>query len=216
MARMHPGNYRAEILAATLGAAKSGNPQIEFIVRVLGYYDAQHNYYSFDDEPVPTAGTERRIYLTLTEKTLGTEHQPGWVWTTLVELGFVGPSFADLGPLVGQVRNVECEHEASQEPGSVRERWRFRLHDSAKPMQAADAGLTQRLDDRFAGLLQSRQQQQPQRRPQRQPQRRPQQSANGGPITARPPAATPPRRTVAAVQAQRTQQQQQPEEDIPF
>lgn len=153
------GRYRLRILSAALGESGTGNPQIEIVVGPTGE----------DGE----AGSPRRVYLTLTDATLGTPQNPGWVWETLAFLGFTGPSFADLDPLVGRECEGQCKHEPDDK-GEMREKWSI-FRGSSGPKTALPPQGLKRLDSKFAGLLRGAGGPQPARPAQ--------------PVPARPPAS---------------------------
>lgn len=138
-----PGRYRLKTLGAALGESKGGTPQIELGVEVLGFY--------VPDGSFVEGGGDRTIYLALTDGTLGTPDSPGWVYQQLLDLGWEGRSFVELGPLAGHVRDGECKHEAYE--GKVAEKWslfRRRGAEAQRPIQ--DRSLRQ-LNSKFAGLL---------------------------------------------------------------
>ncbi len=140
-----PGRYRLRVIGAALGESKNGTPQIELGVEVLAYLDPAENQF------ITTTGPERTIYLSLTAGTLGTPSNPGWVWQTLLDLGFNGTSFGDLDALAGQVRDGEMRLEDWE--GGKAEKWtiyRRRAGTAQRPI--AQAGVRS-LNARFADLL---------------------------------------------------------------
>jgi hypothetical protein len=148
---------------AQLGEAKSGAAQVVLGVEVLSYFDeAEQQWYE-------SSGPGRAVYLTLTDATLGTPAQPGWVWLTLRDLGFVGPSFADLGPLIGQERDASMKLETNNEGKEV-ERWNVFRRGGAKVEKPVQAAGVAALNRKFAALLRTGQQAQgaPQARPAQQ------------------------------------------------
>src|SRR4051794_25596747 len=99
------GRYRVRITGAALGESQprqdgSTTPQIEISVEVIGCYPTGAGLQ-------PLTGPARSVYLSLTEACLGSASNPGWVAQTLADLGFVGPGFNDLAPLVGKERDAE-------------------------------------------------------------------------------------------------------------
>ncbi len=130
------GRYRLAVIGAALGESSKGTPQVELQVEVGD-----------------GSGPPRRVYMSLTEGTLGTPQSPGWVWDRLVDLGFVGPSFSDLEPLIGAVRDGECKHEAGDD-GVMREKWQI-FGSMSKPKNEAKPQTIRQLDSKFGGLLRS-------------------------------------------------------------
>ena len=86
--------YFAKITSQALTRNKKGNPEVQLTVLPLGQYDMDGNY-----EP-RSFQWERTVFLSLTDKTIGTAHEPGWVLETLRFLGFKGDSFSKLDPAV--------------------------------------------------------------------------------------------------------------------
>ncbi len=138
-----PGKYRLKIVAAALGETNGGKPQIGLTCAVLDGRDVNGEPFELVDPP------NRTVYLTLTEATLGTPEQPGWVWETLLDLGFVGPSFSDLKPLVGQVRDGKMHVETHE--GKTREKWELYRQGSA--MKPAAPQVVKSVDTQFSRLL---------------------------------------------------------------
>ncbi len=144
MFNYQPGKYRLKIVAAALGETKGGRPQIGLTCAVLSGRDKESGEaFELVDPP------NRTVYLALTDGTLGTPEQPGWVWQTLLDLGFQGPSFSDLTPLVGQVRDGEMKVEPYE--GKPQERWElYRQGSAVKP---ASVQVAKSVDTQFSRLL---------------------------------------------------------------
>lgn len=138
------GRYKLKVVGAALGESSGGTPQVEVGIEVQGYYDSQVGY-------MTVQGPQQIVYLALTEGTLGTPAQPGWVWQTLKDLGFQGPSFSDLQPLVGQVRDGELRYE--EYDGKERGKWSIYRARGSEPMRPLDRKATRAVDTKFGSLL---------------------------------------------------------------
>jgi len=115
------GRYRARISAARIGKAKSGTDQVEFDLELLGIYEEAQG--DSDDNLVECKRGRfpNTVWLSLTEATMGTASQPGWVAQTLQYLGFDG-NFDNVEQLVGWEGDFLCQYEDSLK-GGQRERW---------------------------------------------------------------------------------------------
>jgi hypothetical protein len=138
-----PGRYRVEIIGASLGESKGGQPQIELGMEIQGMYDGP--------QFVELRGPGRTCYLSITEKTMGTASEPGWVWQTLVDLGFKGPSLTDLAPLVGAVRDAEMKVEDYN--GQQSEKWNVYRRWGTQAQRPVEGQKARQLDAKFRGLL---------------------------------------------------------------
>jgi hypothetical protein len=169
------GRYRIKTGIAVLGGSrKSGSPQIELPITIIAYYDEHRQLVPFDNDP-----PGRTVYLSLTEATLGTPDQPGWVTALLTDLGFVGPSFADLGPLAGHTRDATLRFENYN--GQDQEKWTV-WPESRQATQLDDRTVRQ-LDMQHAALLRSIAKNKPASRPAPQPKPAPI-ATNGTPLPA--------------------------------
>jgi hypothetical protein len=141
-----PGRYRVRITTACLGESSKGTPQLEIGIEILGYHDpAEGTYHESANGP------ERMVYIALTEGTLGTPQSPGWAYQQLLDLGWQGQSFAALEPLVGQVRDAECKHEAWDD--KVSEKWSIYRRRGNTPLRPIQDRNLRDLNKRFSGLL---------------------------------------------------------------
>jgi hypothetical protein len=191
--------FKCKIANAGLGKSHGGGDQIEVFVDVLGlqrgkdYFPAEPNW------------PGRSVYLSLTEGTLGTALQPGWVAQLLKWLGFVGPSFSDLDPLKG--KEVYCTVKHDGFSGEPKEKWSILRPFERAPMNPVPPQAVQKIDTKYAALVRSYFK--PGSSPASpQPPRQPTRTGNG----TRPPAA-PPRRT------EPTEPESEPvpaTDDIPF
>lgn len=145
------GKYRVKVVDQKLGENSKGNPEIQLVVQPLGIYAA--------DGQVSTMHFPytRTIFLVLTEGTIGTADQPGWVLLTLQYMGFNGKSFGDLDgswKCVGNEYDAICAHEEYE--GKEREKWSIHRPASAgqgvahKPLEKK--GL-RALDAKFGKVL---------------------------------------------------------------
>lgn len=116
------GRYRGKVLKANLDTAKNLNqtPQIVLDVQLLGLYGKDGQLYECEQSRFPP-----RVYLSLTEQTMGTDKSPGWVRQTLEYLGLDG----DLNEVPG-LKNWEgdfwCHYEvakAGKHVGETFEKW---------------------------------------------------------------------------------------------
>lgn len=141
--------YDVKIISQQLRENNKGNPELVLGIKPFRHADAGHN---IDD------GKPRAIYLTLTENTLGTPSNPGWVLQTLQWLGFTGTSFAQLDPehpqavlFEGKEVQALCKHEEYN--GKENEKWSFwrgRSNTAAKPVEKKTI---RALDSKFKSLL---------------------------------------------------------------
>lgn len=142
-----PGRYSIKIIRADLGLSGNGVPQVELLTQPLCRLVGE----SRDD----VDGPPRYVYLRLTSGTLGTPDKPGWVWNLLQDLGFVGPSFADLEPIMGQVRDGEMRIETwrgTDNKPLTKEAWT--LYAAPKPVIKPEAKeKLPELNAKFADLL---------------------------------------------------------------
>lgn len=142
--RYEPGRYRVEVCGASLGKAANGTPQIELGLSIVGRYDGDGNLYD-------ATGPERTCYMTVNDNTMGTADKPGWVWQTLLDLGFCGASLADLASCVGAARNAECKIEEHQ--GRNIEKWSVYRRRGASAMRPVEGQEARALDSKYASLL---------------------------------------------------------------
>jgi hypothetical protein len=141
------GRYRVRIISAALGESNpkadgTTTPQIEVGIEILGLYD--------QGELRQLAGPPRTIFLSLTDATLGTSTAPGWVWQTLIDLGFAGKSFAELAPLVGKDRDGECRHDDFT--GEAKEKWSI-YRQARGAQRPAEQKTIRSIDSKFKDLL---------------------------------------------------------------
>lgn len=142
-----PGRYRLKIVGADLGEAENGTPHIELYLEVLGRYEGQ--------QLQAVTGPGRTAFLSITDVTIGTLNNPGWVAQTLTDLGFDW-SFGrfDHYPayqrLLGQERDGECKHEEWN--GEYREKWGV-YRNSRSPLKPASAETGKALNAKFGPLM---------------------------------------------------------------
>lgn len=140
-----PGRYRVKVVAASLGESQGGTPQVELGIQILGRYDMTDGRY------LPCDGPDQTVYLSMTENTMGTPANPGWVMQTLTDLGFKGNTFADLAPLVGQVRDGEMKMDEWE--GRSFPKWSIYRARGSQPLRPLDRSKSRQLDTRFGNLL---------------------------------------------------------------
>jgi hypothetical protein len=143
-----PGRYRVKTRSAVLtGSRKSNSPQIAITFAVLGFYDHDRQLVEIENAP------DRTLYLPLSEATVGTPGNHGWVTDTLIDLGFVGPSFRDLDPLAGQERDATLRIE--QYEGKDQERWKIWPQSGGGTITELDATSVRSLNSQHSALLRS-------------------------------------------------------------
>jgi hypothetical protein len=116
------GRYRARIAKAEITEAKNDKrtPQVELTLDLIGIYDPKNNneLYECHKGNYPPV-----IYMSITEATMGTESEPGWVADTLAYLGFDG-NFNNIANLAPQEIDVLCQYEdKTVGKGGQREKW---------------------------------------------------------------------------------------------
>lgn len=155
MVHYEEGNYKAEITGQALVSNKKGNPELQLVI-------APTTFEAPNGEQEPVRKTyPRTIYLTMTDATLGTESNPGWVFQTLQHLGFNRPSFSALDPaddnhqsFVGQTIEVSCKHDEYN--GQNREKWSIYRTGATKTQgEPMEKKAIRQLDTKFSKLLKS-------------------------------------------------------------
>jgi hypothetical protein len=137
MAYFEQGKYTARIGMAQVAEAKNEKktPQLELHLELVTYTDREGKEWEPPQTRFPPV-----VYLSLTEQTLGTEHQPGWVRETLNALGFDG-DFDRVAQLEGKEVSVWNQHEKAafgKNAGQMVDRWsidRGSAGRSAKPAE---------------------------------------------------------------------------------
>jgi hypothetical protein len=141
---MLPGIYKAHIQKATLGEAKTGNPQIVYEFILDGILDS-------DGEFVDCAHVPRTIYRVITENTID------YVVPELQALGYDRDGFDDLDPdspnafdFQGIETTVEMKLEMYDD--KPRERWQFTRKGQGKKLEQSGVS---KLNAMFGGKLKS-------------------------------------------------------------
>ncbi len=135
--------YRARIVGAELGESETTkSPQIEIGFQFLYVYGD-------DGSATPTSGN-CRVYLPLSDKTIGSTQEPGWVIQQLIELGFRGPSFSNLDGLVGREADVSWKDDVYKDKPT--KKWGI-LRSFSGAKNPASKQTISALDAKFAGLL---------------------------------------------------------------
>ena len=119
MATFHEqGKYKIKIAGAALIEAKSEQktPQIELTLELIGQYGDNDELFDCRRGRFPP-----RIFLSISEKTMGTENEPGWVAETLKVLGFNG-DFEDMEQFTDKEANAWCGYKPDLK-GEEREDW---------------------------------------------------------------------------------------------
>lgn len=146
MTRYEPNQrYRVKIEDAALGESRNGTPQIE-VGCTIGYAIGTSG------EMIEVAQGRIVAYLPLTEATIGSAQEPGWVIKTLLGLGWQGRSFAALDMLPGQEVNATCRHEEYGD--QVQEKWAL-WPERRSPAKAVEAKKVRELDSKHSALLKS-------------------------------------------------------------
>ncbi len=114
------GRYQALITDQNLVENNKGNPELQLSIQPTAY---QNEYGEWIIINVPP----RTIFLTLTDKTIGTPESPGWVLGVLHYLGWRGTSFDTLDKNTPGHHVFDNEIEAlcnnEEWEGRTREKW---------------------------------------------------------------------------------------------
>jgi hypothetical protein len=150
MSRLDPGRYKAKILYHTVTENSAGNTDLR--ITVLPFADAQMPL------PLKYKPTPVTIFMTITDGTMGTIDNPGWVLLTLKHLGFHSADLATLHPdhemahtFTG--REVVILGSEDEYRGRKRIRWNI-LRNEAESKPAAVTKLSA-LSDRYAKQLET-------------------------------------------------------------
>jgi hypothetical protein len=142
------GDYNATITDATIVEAKNGTPQVE-IVLCLNYKQVGAQ------QVVPkTSMYPPRFFLALTEGTMGSPANPGWVAQTLKGLGFSG-IMSDIGlpsgsgGIVGWTGPVRCGVRKGQD-GNEYDDWKIVRTKTSVP---APDSLADKLTQKFGACV---------------------------------------------------------------
>lgn len=166
------GLYKVQIQAANITKAKSGNDQIELDLTLLGYFrDTQGGTKRLE----PAKTTSRfppRIYLTITEKTMGNAQSPGWVAQTLQFMGFDGDfnNIHQLSNWAGEALNLHKENLQ----GDLVDNWNISRPAGDRTVEKADKKELRALNTRYGkffkvnGTPKPKQEEPPKEQPQEQ------------------------------------------------
>jgi hypothetical protein len=149
MPYFNEGRYKAKIILAQRSKAKgSGNDQVELHLELLAEMGDDKD--KDKEYAPPRTQFPPVIYLTLTENTMGTPQQPGWVADVLMYLGFDG-DFDNLAKLEWWEGFVYCKHEEGQD-GKKRDKFSIERPAVAKviPQDKSDA---RRLNGKFGSIF---------------------------------------------------------------
>lgn len=169
------GAYRGKIGMAVLSEAANERktPQFELHLELEAVYDQDKRTWYEHGQPrfAPV------VYLSLTEATMGTPDNPGWVANVLSYLNFNG-DFDAIAQLEGKEVEFYCQHQDVQDkPGEKREKWSISIPKVPKP--PAPKTVTKSLKTQYGNLF--RQNKPAPARPPARPQPAP--VANGVPST---------------------------------
>jgi hypothetical protein len=208
MAFFEQGRYKAEIILAQQTKSKGkGTPQVELHLQLLAAMgDGADKDVEYDP---PRTKFPPVIYLALTEGTLGTPGNPGWVTEVLQYIGFDG-DFEHLPQVEGWKGFVYCGEEKDLQ-GIMRDKWSIEMSRGPKVIPQ-DKNEAKKLTRQFGGLFKKAQP------ASTAPPAAPEQQEN--PAEQQEPSPTPPARTAGR------KPQHQPasvgnngsraDEDIPF
>jgi hypothetical protein len=129
---LEPGVYLATITGHTVSINQKKNPTIRFNIDVTSSF-AENEI----DEIVLPQPLKKAIHLVLTQGTVGTAGNPGFVCGTLRHLNFDSDDFADLPDhdFTGQVHRVLLKMEEYRDKPV--ERWSFLTGHRNTPLQDA-------------------------------------------------------------------------------
>jgi len=154
------GTYKVKIVDQSIGENNNGNPELRLTIQPLGIY--------FDDmEPDGTKKKSlcdqdypftRTVFLALTDGTMGTPDQPGWVAHTLKFLGFTGESLSQLDKDHPQhISLIGIEADATNQienyKGKDREKWNFLRGTGQQQQRALAKDALRQLDAKFGKVL---------------------------------------------------------------
>jgi hypothetical protein len=140
------GRYRASIYMAQLTQAKSGTPQVEITLDLISDLGDDGQEYA-----PPASRFPPRLFLALTESTIGTSENPGWVAETLKHIGFDG-DFDNLDKLMGWTGVVRCRHEEDQN-GKMQDRWEIDRGPQKPKVIPKDPGQVRKLNTLFGRVF---------------------------------------------------------------
>lgn len=145
------GSYRAKILSVEIVQAQSGTEQIRIALELQTYY-AQGT----PGVPVPPSRFPPEVYMPLTEATMGSPTQPGWVAETLAGMGFDGDFSTISEQFEGKVVDVGCRYEYAQQgkhQGEEVERWSIYRPGGTRAKAPADPKQGRRLTSQWGALF---------------------------------------------------------------
>jgi hypothetical protein len=144
MAFFNEGTYRAKIGMAQLTEAKNEKktPQVEITLELLAELDDKGEEYAPRRSQFPP-----RIFLALTEATMGTPSQPGWVAQVLAHIGFKG-NFEHIAEVEGWEGLVYCSHQEDQN-GKEQDRWSINMGERKPQLVPKDKAQIRKLNTLF-------------------------------------------------------------------
>lgn len=144
---LQPGRYLVRVVGGCLGESSSGNPQIEFGLKPLQFFDPEGG-----GQPVPISASTQIMYCAVTEGTMGTVSEPGWLVRLLLDLGVRGElSDKALQATKGQEREAILTYETYE--GKERPRWNIYPERGTTAYRPLDRKKQASLNSKFGGLL---------------------------------------------------------------
>jgi hypothetical protein len=150
MAYFEATTFQARIIGAVVTEAQNANktPQLELTLDLQGKLDADGGLI-----PVPPTRYPPRIFLSLTEKAIGTSDQPGPVGDTLQFLGFDG-DFNNAQQFEGWEGPVVNEHQLKNDgSGNTRDSFTIVRPYTPRTTPTADRKLVRSLNSKFGKLF---------------------------------------------------------------
>jgi hypothetical protein len=140
------GKYHARLEVARRVPAKSTTEQVELVWKLLGHYGTDGVLYAVEEPRYPPS-----TFLSLTEATVGTEGNPGWVAETLAFLGFDG-NFDNLGAIAGWEGSITNTHKPNHE-NVLRDSWGVLRPAKPREVEPPDQKVLRQLTARFGGVF---------------------------------------------------------------
>jgi hypothetical protein len=145
------GLYRARIANVALTEANNDKrtPQVELELDLQGMYGSDGTV----DQNFIKGRFPPRIFISITEATMGTAERPGWAAETLKFLGFDG-DFGRVEQLQDMEIDAYCSHGQNLQ-GKDREQWSVNRPRERKQGQAPEKKQLRVLNSKFAKLFKS-------------------------------------------------------------
>ena len=141
------GEYEALITSAVFGASSTKKtPQVEIELDPLTW----ENEHGEMVDPPQLSRFPPKVYLFITDATMGTPTSPGWVAETLLYLGFGGNFDTIADDIVNKRIRVLCEYEDYN--GKEKDRWTIQRGDRA-PKAPAGKEVVRKANTLYGGLF---------------------------------------------------------------